>query len=120
MQVELNWRQQAAALIECGSAHAYLMCHGFVAFLWKIPPIWPVLSVVPFHNCFAVNNLRQDRHLHAVEVVGSNPVAPANPFNNLGDLAKSHTSRIRYRPLQASSRMVIHGQTEHDAGKQAT
>lgn len=61
MQVELNWRQQAAALIECGSPHAHSMCHGFVAFLWKIPPIWPVLPVVPFHKCFAVNNLRQDR-----------------------------------------------------------
>jgi hypothetical protein len=44
----------------------------FVAFLWQIPPIGPVL---PTYNRFAVNNLRVDR-LHTVEVVGSNPAVP--------------------------------------------
>jgi hypothetical protein len=49
---------------------------GFVAFLWQIPAIWPVLPVLPSRNYFTVNNLRQDRHLHTVEVVGSNPAVP--------------------------------------------
>jgi hypothetical protein len=34
------------------------------------------LPVMPSSNCFTVNNLRQDRHLHTVEVVGSNPAVP--------------------------------------------
>ena len=55
------------------------MCHGFVAFLWQIRPIGPVLPVFPTYNGFAVNNLRVDRHLHTVEVVGSNPAVPTNP-----------------------------------------
>jgi len=45
---------------------------GFVAFLWQIPPIGPVLPVDPTSNHCSVNNLRKDR-LHTVEVVGSNP-----------------------------------------------
>jgi hypothetical protein len=48
------------------------VCHGFVAFLWQIPPIGPVL---PTYNWLAVYNLRVDR-LHTVEVVGSNPAVP--------------------------------------------
>jgi hypothetical protein len=58
---------------------------GFVAFLWQIPPIRPVLPVLPVYNCFAVNNLRLDQHLHTVEVVGSNPAVPTNIINNLED-----------------------------------
>ena len=59
------------------------MCHGFVAFLWQIPPIGPVLPVFPTYNCFAVNNLRVEWHLHTVEVVGSNPTVPTNVSNRL-------------------------------------
>jgi hypothetical protein len=59
------------------------VCHGFVAFLWQIPPIGPVLPVFPTNNCFTVNKLRVDWHLHTVEVVGSNPAVPTNVFNNL-------------------------------------
>jgi len=35
--------------------------------LWQIPPIRPVL---PVYKCFTVNNLRLERYLHTVEVVG--------------------------------------------------
>jgi hypothetical protein len=48
----------------------------FVAFLWQIPPIRPVLPVMPTRNRCAVNNLRLCWHLHTVEVVGSNPAVP--------------------------------------------
>jgi hypothetical protein len=65
-----------AGLIPRGSAHAHSVRHGFVAFLWQIPPIGPVLPVLSTYNCFAVNDLRLDRHLHTVEVVGSNPAVP--------------------------------------------
>jgi hypothetical protein len=75
------------------------MCHGFVAFLWQIPPIGPVLPVLPTYNCFAVNNLRVECHLHTVEVVGSNPAVPTitKPNKNI-DLAV--VERVKIPPKQ--------------------
>jgi hypothetical protein len=67
MQLREESKSQAG-LIPRGSAHAHSLCHGFVAFLWQIPPIGPVLPVYPTYNYFAVNNLRVDRHLHTAEV----------------------------------------------------
>ncbi len=61
------------------------VCCGFVAFLWQIPPFRPVLPVLPSNILFAVNNLALARHLHTVEVVGSNPAVPtilSNPKLN--------------------------------------
>jgi hypothetical protein len=49
------------------------VCHGFVAFLWQIPPIGPVLPVFPTYNCLAVNNLPVECHLHTVEVQSPSP-----------------------------------------------
>src|SRR5258708_25779696 len=48
----------------------------FVAFLWQIAPIWPVLPTSPAYKSFAVNKMPVARHLHTVEVAGSNPAAP--------------------------------------------
>ena len=56
--------ESQAGLIPRGSAHAHSVGHGFVAFLWQIPPIGPVFPVLPTYNCFAVNNLRVDCHSH--------------------------------------------------------
>ena len=48
----------------------------FVAFLWQIAPIWPVSPTSPAYKPFAVNKTSVARHLHTVEVAGSNPAAP--------------------------------------------
>src|SRR5258708_20677786 len=50
----------------------------FVAFLWQIAPIWPVLPTSPAYKSFAVNKTSVARHLHTVEVAGSNPAAPTS------------------------------------------
>ncbi len=52
----------------------------FVAFLWQVPPFRPVLPVLPSNIPFAVNKLALARHLHTVEVVGSNPAVPTIPY----------------------------------------
>ena len=53
----------------------------FVAFLWQIAPIVPVLPTHPVFKSFAVNKMPLECHLHTVEVVGSNPAAPT--INNI-------------------------------------
>ena|GEM_PF-7081710 len=35
---------------------------------------------------FGAHNSAVECHLHTVEVVGSNPAVPTNPFNNLGGM----------------------------------
>jgi hypothetical protein len=35
-------------------------------------------------ECERAHNSAVECHLHTVEVVGSNPAVPTNPFNNLG------------------------------------
>jgi hypothetical protein len=47
----------------------------FVAFLWQIAPIVPVLPTPPVFKFLAVNKMPVER-LHTVEVAGSNPAAP--------------------------------------------
>ena len=64
----------------------WLLVEKFVAFLWQIAPIVPVLPTVPTYKPFAVNKMPVECHLHTVEVVGSNPAAPTNSFNNLDDV----------------------------------
>ena len=56
-----------AGLVPRGPTHAHMVCYGFVAFLWQIPPFRPVLPVFPTRKLFAVNNLRHDSHLHTVD-----------------------------------------------------
>ena len=46
---------------------------GRVLALWQILPIRPALLTYKYYG---VNNLRGGGHIHAVEVVGSNPAAP--------------------------------------------
>jgi hypothetical protein len=58
------------------TAHLVKSLKKFVAFLWQITPTVPVLPTPPAYKSFAVNKKRLDRHLHTVEVVGSNPAAP--------------------------------------------
>ena len=48
----------------------------FVAFLWQIAPIGPALPTLPAHKSIVVNKILVARHLHTVEVAGSNPAAP--------------------------------------------
>jgi hypothetical protein len=48
----------------------------FVAFLWQIAPIGPVWPTPPVFKSIAVNKMPLERHLHTVEVAGSNPAAP--------------------------------------------
>jgi len=48
----------------------------FLAFLWQIAPNWPVLPTSPGYKSFAVIKTPVARHLHTVEVAGSNPAAP--------------------------------------------
>ena len=59
-------------------AHLVKLLNKFVAFLWQIAPIVPVLPTPPAHKPFAVNKMPVDCHLHTVEVVGSNPAVPTN------------------------------------------
>jgi hypothetical protein len=56
--------------------HGLNLLEKFVAFLWHLPPIRPVLPVMPTRKLFAVNNWLGESHLHTVEVVGSNPAVP--------------------------------------------
>ena len=47
-----------------------------MAFLWQIAPIGPVWPTPPVFKSIAVNKMPLERHLHTVEVAGSNPAAP--------------------------------------------
>ncbi len=64
------------------TAHLVRSLKKFVAFLWQIAPIVPVLPTHPAHKPFTVNKMRVERHLHTVEVVGSNPAVPTIIFRS--------------------------------------
>src|SRR5271166_6389837 len=49
----------------------------------------PVLPTYPVSNPFAVNKTAHGRHLHTVEVAGSNPAAPTIFFNYIRSLPES-------------------------------
>jgi len=53
----------------------------FVAFLWQIAPIKPVLPTQPTYKPFTVNKTPNRNHLHTVEVAGSNPAAPTKTLS---------------------------------------
>ena len=87
-QVPNAVRTGKAGLFRHGQPMAHLVrsLKEFVAFLWQIAPIVPVLPTHPTNKPITVNKLPVECHLHTVEVVGSNPAAPTNPFNNLGSV----------------------------------
>jgi hypothetical protein len=51
-----------------------LLFKKFVAFLWQIAPIVPVLPTAPIYKPFAVNKMLAKRYLDTVEVSGSSPL----------------------------------------------
>jgi hypothetical protein len=53
-----------------------LLFKKFVAFLWQIAPIVPVLPTPPVYKPFAVNKMRAKRYLDTVEVRSSSLLVP--------------------------------------------
>ena len=68
----------------------------------------PVLPTHPVSNPFAVNKTVHSRHLHTVEVAGSNPAAPTNIFNDLGvPWWISRCSRPLHKSRKALNKLAI-------------
>ena len=58
------------------TAHLVVRTKKFVAFLWQIAPIVPVLPTAPIYKPFAVNKMLAKRYLDTVEVRSSSLLVP--------------------------------------------
>ena len=83
----MPFEQQESRAVPPRPAHGPLglLFKKFVAFLWQIAPIVPVLPTPPIFKPFAVNKMHLQRYLDTVEVRSSNPLVPTIFINHLHD-----------------------------------
>ena len=82
----MPFEQQESRAVPPRPAHGPLglLFKKFVAFLWQIAPIVPVLPTPPVYKPFAVNKMLATRYLDTVEVRSSSLLVPTIPSTTYG------------------------------------
>ena len=88
----------------------------FVAFLWQIAPIAPVLPTPPVFKSFAVNKMPLERHLHTVEVAGSNPLTSRCEQPVITQMCVKQLRAMRGMSIFPSERRCLHSPRWNELG----